>query len=242
MTRPRRARTTAGRSKYQMRMPYPGTFTPENVAANFREIARWANELPIPSEDTFMPYFFEYAPEDPQDDRDINLVEIMQSTFDTELMPTGTWLVYAVLQVESIPVGSVGVDAEVTVLGPWQTDVANSDYISIGYMEGSEAVKVVTDLTIDFTAEEFELTYEWFLPEVDAILIYPKVDVLTVIKVDAAQDDMIVQGSARASSITDATVGPDLVAAPIPSNLYAWAYRLSDGYSIPTALEDITPP
>lgn len=241
MTRLRRARTTAGRSKYQMRMPYPGTFTPENVVANFREIARWANELPIPSEDTFVPYFFEYAPEDPEDEWDVNLVTIMQSTFDTPLMPTGTWLVYAVLQPEIILPDSVGVDARIVVTGP-NTGLPTPGYNSVGYMEGSNAVKVVTDLTVDFTAEEFELTYEWFLPTVNAGLIYPQVDSLNLIVIDAAEDDIVIQGSARSSIIEDATVGPDLVAEIVPSNLYAWAYRISDGYSIPSALEDITPP
>jgi len=238
MTRLRRARTTAGRSKYQMRMPYPGTFTPDNVVANFREIARWANELPIPSEDTFMPYFFEYKPEDPEDEWDVNLVTIMQSKFDTELMPTGTWLVYAALEPEDVPVDAVGADVRLVVLGP---NLAGNNYDSIGYMEGAEAVKVVTDLDVDFTAETFELTYEWFLPAV-ASLTYPQAWGMNLLVVNAAEDDFRIQGQARISTITDATVGPDLLAEVVPSNLYAWAYRISDGYSIPTTLEDITPP
>lgn len=238
MTRLRRARTTAGRSKYQMRMPYPGTFTPDNVVANFREIARWANELPIPSEDTFMPYFLEYKPEDPEDEWDVNLVTIMQSTFDTELMPTGTWLVYATLEPEDIPVEAVGADAEIVVLGP---NATGNNYDSIGYMEGSNAVKVVTDLDVDFTAETFELTYEWYLPRIGS-LTYPQAWGMNLLVVNAAEDDFRIQGQARISTITDFEVGPDLVAEVVPSTLYAWAYRLSDGYSIPTTLEDITPP
>jgi len=238
MTRLRRARTTAGRSKYQMRMPYPGTFTPENVVANFREIARWANELPIPSEDTFMPYFFEYAPEDPEDEWDVNLVTIMQSTFDIDLMPLGTWLVYATLKPHDIPVDAVGADARLIVSGP---NANTPHYDSIGYMEGSEAVKIVTDLEVDFTAETSELTYEWFLPALST-LNYPQAWGMNLLVINAAEDDFGIQGGATATTIIDATVGPDLDTEAVPSRLYAWAYRLSDGYSIPTSFEDITPP
>lgn len=240
MTRPRRVKTTAGRSQYQMRMPFPGNFAPDNVMANFREIARWANELPIPSDDTFVPYFFKYAPEDPQEVWDENLVTIMQSTFTTDLMPSGVWLVAASLAPTNVPVGAVGIDARLLVNGP-NVGTPSGSYESIGYMDG-EAIRVVDDLAIDFTLETFDITYKWFLPPVDGGLMNAIPPSFNLVVINAAEDDIAIQGEARYATIIDPDVGPDLDVAPVDSFLYVWAYRLSDGYSIPTTFEDITPP
>jgi len=248
MTRLRRPKTTVGRTQYQLRMPFPGTFTPENTMMNFREIARWANELPHAHDDHFVPYFIEYKPEDPEESWDLNLVTILQSKFATDLMPTGTWLVHTVLSPTEVPVGAVGVDARIVASGP-NIGIPGGDYRSIGYIGDADgiggwdavSIKVVTDLTIDFTAEDFELTYEWFLPSVQTLAMGVKAMSLNLVKVTSASSDIIIQGEARAATMDDPTAGPELTTAAIPSYLYAWAYRLSDGYNIPTQLEDVTP-
>lgn len=238
MTRFRRPKTTIGRTPYQLRMPFPGDFSPQNVLANFRELARWANELPYDGGDNFVPYFFQYAPEDSQEVWDVDLVALLQSKFTTDLMPTGTWLVYAALLPETIPPGAVGMDASLLVNGP-NTGITGRVYESVGFMDGL-AVKTLDDLTIDFTGETFDITYKWYLPELGG-LSSPKPNSLNLIVISAADDEIPVEGEARYAYIVDETVDGTLAQEPVASYLYVWAYRLSDGYNIPTQLENITP-
>jgi len=233
MTRARRARTTAGRSKYQMRMPYPGTFTPENVVANFREIARWANELPIPSEDTFVPYYIDYAVEGEME-WTVNLIDILHTTYDMDLTPTGTWLVGASLNPDwSAVVDPVGVRANLNI----GTAASGFHGATASIGNNTEAIRVVKD--VDFITPE--VTYEWVLPRVGVYNTLFLNDI-KVIPINAADDDISVQASAVAWTITDPDAGPDLTGEFIPTSLSVWAYRLSDGYSIPRYIEDITPP
>jgi len=240
MTRFRRPKTTIGRTQYQLRMPFPTVLTPENTMANFREILRWANELPHANDDSFVPYFIEYDPPEPAEEWDANLVTLLQSKFTTDLMPTGLWLVQASLSPTEVPAGAVGVDATLNVEGLNFGTAGNGVYSSIGYMDG-EAVRYLDDFTIDFTAETFEPTYKWFLPPVDGGLMIPKVSWMNILRVNAADDDLTITGTARAATLTDPTVDGAIEVAPIPSYLYVWALRLSDGYNVPTALEDVTP-
>ena len=239
MTRFRRPQTTIGRTPYALRMTYPALITPENTQAIFREIQRWADALPYPNQGTFVPYFLEYKPEEPQVEWDVNLVLLMQEKFLTDIMPTGTWLVHAGLSPTEAPAGAVGIDAKLLVKGP-NLVTATNPYESIGYMDG-EAIRVLDDLEIDFTAETFDPTYKWFLPPVDGGLMSSKPSSFNLIVIDRAEDDITITGSARAATIEDPDVGPDLAVEDIPSYLYVWAYRLSDGYSIPTSIEDVTP-
>jgi len=239
MTRFRRPKTTIGRTQYQLRMPFPTVLTPENTMANFREILRWANELPHTNDDSFVPYFIEYKPIDPAEEWDENLVTLLQSKFTTDIMPTGLWLVHASLAPTEVPAGAVGMDAILNVEGP-NFGTASSAYASIGYMDG-EGIKVLTDLDIDFTAETVDPTYEWFLPPVDGGLMGATVHWFNVLSIEAADDEMTVTGFARAATLTDPTVDGAIEVAPIPSYLYVWALRLSDGFNAPRMLEDVTP-
>lgn len=239
MVKFRRPQSTIGRSPYALRMTYPSKMTEDNQRAIFREIQRWADNLPLPNVGAFTPYFIEYKPEDPQEVWDENLVEILQSTFTTDLMPTGTWLVHAQLSPTEVPIDAVGVDATLLVTGP-NIGTGSPPYESIGYMDG-EAIRVVDNIAVDFTAETVDTTYKWFLPSVGGGIMLPKPMSLNLVKVDAADDSITVEGSARAATITDPDAGPEIEINPIPSFLYVWAYRLSDGYNIPTSLEDITP-
>jgi len=238
MTRFRRPKTTIGRTPYQLRMPFPGDFSPQNVLANFRELARWANELPYDGGDNFVPYFFQYAPEDPQEVWDVDLVALLQSKFTTDLMPTGTWLVFASLLPTGAPDGAVGIDASLLVSGP-NIGIPGRVYESIGYMD-SGAIRIVDSFDIDFTAETFEPTYKWYLPELGG-LGTAKPTSLNLLAINAADDTLSIEGEARYAYIVDDTVDGTLAQEPMPSFLYAWAYRLSDGYNIPTSLEDVTP-
>ena len=239
MVKLRRPQSTIGRSPYALRMTYPSKMTEENQRAIFREIQRWADNLPLPNVGAFTPYFIEYRPEDPQEVWDENLVEILQSTFTTDLMPLGTWLVYAALSPTEIPDGAVGLDASLWVNGLNTPGVAVS-YESIGHMDG-EAIRILDDVEIDFTAETFEITYKWYLPSINGGLMIAKPDSMNLVIIKAADDEITVEGSARYAFIVDDTVDGTLDVAPVESYLYVWAYRLSDGYNVPTSLEDITP-
>lgn len=241
MTRFRRPKTTIGRTQYQLRMPFPTVLTPENTMANFREILRWANELPHSNDDSFVPYFIEYKPADPAEEWDINLVTLLQSKFTTDLMPTGLWLVYAWISPTDVPAGAVGVDATLNVVGPnIGVGAGNSAYNSVGYMDG-EAVQIVTGVDVDFTLETADLTYEWYLPPVDGGLMSASTSWMNILKITAADNDLKVTGEARAATLVDSTIDGAIGVAPIPSYLYVWALRLSDGYNVPTLLEDVTP-
>jgi len=240
MTRFRRPKTTIGRTQYQLRMPFPTVLTPENTMANFREILRWANELPHANDDSFVPYFFEYNPIESADEWDVDLVAKLQTEFDTDLMPTGTWLVHARVTADGTdyPADAVGAQVEIEVK---EQNGPGKDTNTVGYMDGA-AIRVVADVEADFTAETLDVTYEWFLPPVSGGLMGVNLSVFSLVHIAAASDELRIEALARAATIDDPTVGPDLIATEVKSFLYVWALRLTDGYNIPTTLEDVTPP
>lgn len=229
-------------------MPFPTVLTPENTMANFREILRWANELPYANDDSFVPYFINYVPDNYELDWDIDLTEIMQAKFTTDLMPAGMWLVvaYASVAPVTMPTNTVGMETYLSVEGP------NSFYgerDAVGVMTSGSAVKVVTD--IDFTLEE--ITYEWFLPPINGVvgeegLMGSSISYMNVIKVGsdggvATSDDLAIKITAHSTAayLADPTLGPEMTYEDVPTRLSCWALRLSDGYNVPTALEDVTP-
>lgn len=238
MVRPRPRQEHVGRTPHALR-PLRPEASPDAFAQNFRQLEQWANQLPVPRPDTFIPYFVEYKPEDPELTWDVDLVALIQSKFDTDLMPTGTWLVHAIISPTELPVGAVGLQSTLIVNGP-NVSTPSADRRSIGYIDG-EAVRYLDDLTIDFGAETFEPTYKWYLPAVDGGLMTAKASSFNLVRIDAADDELTIEASARAATLTDPEVDGTLTVDDIPSYFYAWAFRLTDGYTIPTSLENITP-
>lgn len=239
MTRFRRPVQKVGRSEHLLRMPYPGNTTPEGVAANFRELERWGNDLPLPHRDSFVPYFIEYAPADPQEEWDVDLIEILHSTYGIDYTPTGTWLVHAGLGRIGLPPpeGTVGVRGSLLVLGQnYRPSIIAAS--TVGFFEPYEAIKTVDD--INFV--DSEVTYKWDLPKSsfstgEGVLVQST----NVLYVYAADDPLTIQGGMQSSSIIDPDVSGELQTLPLSGHLYAWALRLTDRYSMPGDLEDITP-
>lgn len=220
-------------------MPYPGNTTPEGVIANFRELERWGNNLPLPPTDSFVPYFIEYAPADPQEEWDVDLIEILHSTYGIDYTPTGTWLVHAGMSRDGLPppAGTVGTRGYVLVLGTNYRPSITASQVH-GYFPPYEAIRVVKD--VDFV--DSEVTYEWVLPasspsEAEGVVMQST----NVIHVYSADDPITIQGRMTRSSIVDPDVSGELQEEVVGSRLYAWALRLTDRYSVPGDLEDITP-
>ena len=115
-----------------------------------------------------------------------------------------------------------------TMVGP---NVTDRDYNTLGSRE--EAIRTVE--SVNFLDEE--VTYKWVAPPIGSFSLSST----NVVVIDRAEDDLIVQGEYIVGEIDDPDVGPTILESPLSSFLECWALRLTDGYNIPTQLENITP-
>lgn len=240
MTSFRRPEGNIGRSEYQLRMPFPGNETPEGIRQNFRELERWGNNLPLARTPRFVPYMVTYQTPsaDYAVDPMITLSELWQAKYSTDLVPTGTWIVQAqVFQGENIPLGTVGMRGRVEILGSYFNSFLTSAELQAGYFQGNNAIRVVDD--IDFITPE--VTYKWTLPDISAGYTNVYAQAVSVIGIEDNDGGITVRGSMERSYLTDPDVGPDTTSEYMLAGLIVFAYRLTDGYTMPLTVEDITP-
>jgi len=242
MTSFRRQESNIGRSEYQLRMPFPGNETPEGIRQNFRELERWGNNLPLARTPRFVPYMVTYQtpPADYATVNEVILSELWQAKYGTDVVPTGTWIVYArVFLAESLPAGTVGTRSMILADGSAFNAIAGSDISYLGYFQGDNAIRVVKD--IDFITPD--ITYEWTLPDLAEPGAYmtPSANTIGLLTLDDGDGGLFVRGSIERTSIIDPDVGPDTVSEYMLSGLVVSAYRLTDGYTMPFTVEDITP-
>jgi len=239
MVRLRRPEAKVGRSEFQLRLPYQNGS--EAFFANFRELERWGNALPLPPRDKFVPYWIQYEPEDSQSAWNIDLLEIMQATYAMNLVPTGLWIVHVSCQLDydELPDECVGAFTSLTITND---GLGVQEIKAAGYQGGGiEAIRTIAD--IDFTLETVE--YEWVLPYINiSPTIQSTAQTLTRLRIISAADSSLnVLAYGSATTIIDKTAGPELNPDNVvPTFVKAWAYRLTDEYGLPGEIENITPP
>lgn len=242
MTRFKPRQEHVGRTHYQLRMPYPGDVTPEGVRANFRELERWGNALPVPRPDTMMPVFFVYESdpmvgEDVLEPAAVINVKDMLADYSDGTFPSGTYLIYLTVNYTPVYLSSHATEA----VG-WRIYAsANSQYAgqnestTNGVVSGT-AMEVITD--IDFTAETFDT--EWRLPLVDP---RGSVSAIGLVAIDdIVTNEVEFNVGAECYYIADPTTSGELAADPTGFLVFAWIWRVTDGYGIFHTQEDITPP
>jgi len=215
-----------------MRLPFTGPQTLETASSNFREIARWADELPI-SDDRFVPYFFEYQSDTDQEEFDVNLFELMHADYGMDLVPTGLWIVGAECFTTIVPDDAVGMTVGVRIYGD---SFPNMVRTQVGYSNSEAPFEVITD--IDFTAEE--VTKEWFLPSLNNFLDEINASSCKLVRIQDASEDIRIEAVGFYSIFDDPTASPLLEFTPMPVSLRVWAYRLTDVFGMSNSIEPVT--
>lgn len=242
MTRFKPRQEHVGRTNYQLRMPYPGNTTPEGVMANFRELERWGNALPVPRPDTMMPVLLVYESE-PMIGEDVLFpsasidIKDLIAEYSDGVFPSGTYLVYLTVNhsnafVTDHSAEAVGwnIYASANAQYPGQVETSTN-----GVYSGS-AMEVVTD--IDFTAETFET--EWRLPIVGPV---GSASAIGLLQIDELSSNVITfDVGASCAYIADPATSGELAYEPTGFVVFAWIWRVNDGYEIPRTQENITPP
>lgn len=228
--------TNAGRTEFQLSLPYPGNTTPEGVQANFRALEQWGNRLPIARSSNFKPYIVQYdTTASPEQFPEFTLSQMWQAKYGTDIVPAGTWLVLAFCTpyTPALPPGVVGLRVIVNV-GSGLDGIGNTGYAFAGYFD-SEAIRVVKD--IDFVTPE--VTYEWVLPTIgDLSIPYAQTWAICTFSGDGGIN---VTGSADYEVITDPDVGPELTNGFPDVVIGCIAYRLTDYYDTPYGTENVNP-
>jgi len=240
VTRIRKRPIQVGRTEHVLHLPYPAADTAQGMKANIQQIHRWANDLPTPQYDSFVPYFLEWQvteEADAQDEWDFNFIEAVMTKYDIDFFPAGMWIVYASLTQTALPAEAIGVRGELRVLGPNGSSVRRGQAGTV-----TEAIRIISN--VNFIDEELE--YEWVAPPGSGAAgnVGLELDHFNIVEAPMESfvgNEIKVQGKMESFTITDSTVSGDLTTDPLPSWLYVWALRMSDTYNTPTDLEDVSP-
>jgi len=225
MTRLRRPKSIIGRSPWALRLPFVGPQTLDTATSNFREIARWAAELPAPDDGKFVPYYVEYQSETAEEEFDINLFELLHADYGMDLVPTGLWIVGASATSDNIVADAVGATVSIGIFGDASfTRVKNER----GYNNFDAPFELITD--IDFTAETF--TKGWFLPPLTGDFDNFMSETTRLVRIEQAEDEIRVEAFGLATVFDDPTTSSMLLQVPMPVLLKVWAYRLTDYFTL----------
>ena len=240
MTSPRRRIESIGRTHHALNLPYPTVDTEQSRLGNWREIQRWADQLPMPHYQTMVPYWVEYAPDPSATEWDVDFKDILAQYGDDKI-PGGMWLCGMTAQAENISSHPNWADRTGMRVSAWVnagiTDLQGTR--TIGTCGTSGGIETITD--IDFTAETFET--EWRVPGFAAEQA-PFAHSMSVFKVaDLASVTVRLKGFAELYWFTDPTVDGTIEFERVNCRIFAWAFRLTDYYGVPRLdqPEDVTP-
>lgn len=239
MTSPRRRIEKIGRTEHRLNLPYPTVLTPDQQVGNWREVQRWADQLPMPHYQTMVPYWVSYAPEESDVEWDVDFKDIFAEYGDDKI-PGGMWLCGMTAQAVDVSEHpNWGDRTGIRVVAQVNAGTGEDpDVRTVGVTGDSGGVETVTD--IDFTLETFET--EWRVPGFDVVTQAPIARSLSIFKVDDLSTVTVrLQAYAELYYFVDPTVDGSLAFDNVDCQIYAWAYRLTDYYGIPREREDITP-
>jgi len=225
-------------------MPYPGNTTPEGIKANMEELHRWGNNLPLPAQDTMTPYFVTYAPDPSTDPFDVDFKEVL-ALYGDDKIPGGMWLCGMEARVGPAATSNAHWDDRVGLRVTAFVNAENGGRPTVendGVIGDTGGLEAITDITIDFVGETYEITREWYVPVLTDINA-PTARSFSIFKV-ADLDGVTVnlEASAEIFWMDDPTTVNTISFEPIECEIYAWAYRLTDYYGIPRMKEDVTDP